>query len=225
MSSSLLSSLRAYTHEQHEALHAHPLLACLQQKEIRLNDYYWCLKAFDAVYRQLAGAVRFRLADSYIPNILEWLERDFQTHRLARLSLPSPPYPAVQHYSQWIGMRYVVQGSMLGGQVISKHLHQYLDLKAQVTNHFFAGLGENTGPQWKAFIALMDDAAMDVAQATHQAVATFKLIQDVCDETWERKQQSVETGNITYFHHADTHRLALSQNDDSLDHYSRRIGS
>lgn len=49
------------------------------------------------------------------------------------------------------GSLYVIEGSTLGGQVISRHLKQNLGMDETNGTAFFSGYGKDTGPMWKAF--------------------------------------------------------------------------
>lgn len=183
----LITALREATHTVHQALHVHSLLAPLQDDDITLDDYCWCLRAFHYAYATLPPAhSAFNLPD--VP-FLAWLAEDMRIHNIEAVALPPVTYPVVDSYSKYIGYLYVKQGSTLGGRAISKHLQKILGLVPQRTNHFFAGFGEETGERWKQFLHLLDDNRIASQETVQQATATFQHIAACCDETLKLKQQ------------------------------------
>jgi heme oxygenase len=50
-----------------------------------------------------------------------------------------------------IGCLYVLEGSMLGGQVISKRFRETLGVTPETGGRFFNGYGAETGQRWRAF--------------------------------------------------------------------------
>ena len=66
-----------------------------------------------------------------------------------------PAMPSLRTRPQLLGAMYVVEGSTLGGQVITRQLAQAgISLRA-----YFTGYGALTGPRWKAFCQLLTEAA------------------------------------------------------------------
>jgi heme oxygenase len=68
----------------------------------------------------------------------------------------------------------VVEGSTLGGQVISRQL-----AKANITlRSYFSGYGERTGPLWKAFCQLLSQEATPDSQTeiVQSASLTFQKL-------------------------------------------------
>ncbi len=57
------------------------------------------------------------------------------------------------------GSLYVIEGSTLGGQVISRHLKQTLDIDASNGSAFFSGYGEHTRPMWMGFMEAINKFA------------------------------------------------------------------
>ena len=66
-----------------------------------------------------------------------------------------PAMPSLRTRPQLLGAMYVVEGSTLGGQVITRQLAQAgISLRA-----YFTGYGALTGPRWKAFCQLLTETA------------------------------------------------------------------
>jgi heme oxygenase len=59
--------------------------------------------------------------------------------------------PDVSSLAKAFGSIYVIEGSTLGGQVISRHLKEQLGLTPENGGAFFASYGSLVGPMWKQF--------------------------------------------------------------------------
>jgi heme oxygenase len=59
--------------------------------------------------------------------------------------------PALDSPERIFGSLYVIEGSTLGGQVISRHLKQKFDLDESKGAAFFSGYGKETGKMWNSF--------------------------------------------------------------------------
>ena len=59
--------------------------------------------------------------------------------------------PHVTSLAEAFGCMYVIEGSTLGGRVISKHLNKALGLSAGTGLSFFSGYGDRTGERWSTF--------------------------------------------------------------------------
>jgi len=89
--------------------------------------------------------------------------------------------PALATEAEGLGCLYVVEGSTLGGQVITRQLLKSLGLTAENGVAFFNGYGAETGLRWKAFGAWLEEGA---AQLDHDdaiiagANETFRTLGD-----------------------------------------------
>lgn len=95
--------------------------------------------------------------------------------RLPRAWLPVPDSrPAV-----W-GVRYVVDGSALGGRVIARSVAARLGLDAATGLAFFTGLGADTGAAWQALCSRLEtelETPEARAAAAESALATFRRLE------------------------------------------------
>ena len=69
---------------------------------------------------------------------------------------------------------YVMEGSTLGGQVITRQLAQ----AGIAGRSYFTGYAEQTGPMWKRFCQLLTEEATDTNQAeiVESASLTFQKL-------------------------------------------------
>jgi heme oxygenase (biliverdin-IX-beta and delta-forming) len=111
-----------------------------------------------------------------------WLKQDLAHFGLSPeqiLALPSPPAPNYLHnLAQCLGAYYVLEGSSLGGQVISKHLSQHFGDAVIDKLRFYQGYGEQTRANWLEFgermkIHFPDEKQPEVAQMLVAAQLTF----------------------------------------------------
>ncbi|MDC7676176.1 biliverdin-producing heme oxygenase [Asticcacaulis machinosus] len=96
--------------------------------------------------------------------------------------------PSIDTRSRLIGYLYTKQGSTLGGRVISKHIERQLGLRPLIDQRFFAGYGPDNGPQWKTFVAWVNDhqAELDQDQVITAACDAFDGIGRACDQVFTR---------------------------------------
>lgn len=110
---------------------------------------------------------------------LELIEKD-----LAELHLE--PYKStvvndLENRAQALGALYVIEGSMLGGMVISKQLKKYPEL-AESSFNYFGHYGHDLGPIWKAFVNYLNsnvtaqDQQLEVLNGAIKAYQTLIVI-------------------------------------------------
>ena len=132
---------------------------------------------FDCAYKELSD-IDFRPLKIDLGNIgrrRDWLAADL--HALAT-ALPAPQslgfeLPTSGH---GFGCLYVLEGSALGGRVISKRVKQTLGLGPATGGAYFHGLGRQTASHWSDFLTALNmipaNSAMG-ADAEAGAIATF----------------------------------------------------
>ena len=132
---------------------------------------------FDCAYKELSD-IDFQPLKIDLGSIgrrRDWLAADL--HALA-LPLPAPrslgfELPTSGH---GFGCLYVLEGSALGGRVISKRVKQTLGLGPATGGAYFHGLGRQTARHWSDFLTALNtipaNSAMG-ADAEAGAIATF----------------------------------------------------
>jgi heme oxygenase len=132
---------------------------------------------FNRTYKELAGINFWPLKVDLgsIGRRRDWLAADL--HALAT-ALPAPQslgfeLPTSGH---GFGCLYVLEGSALGGRVISSRVEQELGLGLSTGGAYFHGLGRETGRHWSDFLTTLNmipaNSAMG-ADAEAGAIATF----------------------------------------------------
>lgn len=143
----------------------------LLSPELSVEGYRELLRRFHGYYapleRELVEAGRWREIGLDYPERLKVgaLERDLavlgddavEIAALARCG----DLPEVESLAGSLGCFYVIEGATLGGQIISRHLLQNLDLTPERGCGFFSGYGAETGPRWKAFGEILTNATRE----------------------------------------------------------------
>ncbi|WP_247236251.1 biliverdin-producing heme oxygenase [Telluribacter sp. SYSU D00476] len=86
---------------------------------------------------------------------------------LAELGIAVPdqmPEWTIKSEAELLGACYVAEGSTLGGKVIKKHLGQTTQLNG-LSFHYYSVYATETGPQWKRFLAFLDQQSGKLPQS------------------------------------------------------------
>lgn len=168
---SLLTRLRQASAAQHQAIEA--LLRL--DGEIAMPHYRAVLSGFAAFLQAWEPAVRAALpADMQgwfdARSRLAFLRQDLQA-----LGIEEPAADAgmadalgLDTAAAALGSMYVLEGSALGGQLITKTVARTLGLSPQAGAAYFHGWGERTGANWREFRQVLEQR---VPQAEHPAAA------------------------------------------------------
>lgn len=155
----ILHQLRAETRPYHEALEQNSFNQALGAGTLTpaltawfLAKMYGFLVPYEARVRQHSWPPAWQVADRYRAHlILQDLPPDTDP---AALPL-CPAMPPLDSWAQLLGAMYVMEGSTLGGQVISRQL-----AKSNIAPHtYFSGYGKQTGPMWQSFCQLLREEA------------------------------------------------------------------
>ncbi len=87
--------------------------------------------------------------------------------------------PDLTDLASGFGCLYVLEGSTLGGQYISRHILTSLGVTPETGGRFFHGYGERTGTMWRQFGAALSAYAVEpetTDRVIAAAVATFRAL-------------------------------------------------
>lgn len=198
----LLARLRADTRAEHEAIEQ---TLDLMDGDLTLDRYRRRIEQFYGYYRPLEEALLARRA--WLSPWLEVVDR-LKTPLLAAdlVALGRPltaalplceTLPGLQGPPECFGCLYVLEGSTLGGQVISRHLRQTLAVTPPAGGLFFDGYGARTGSMWQHFRTALTgfsgdaDAGAGLAETQDRVVAaarlTFQTLHRWCRDGASRK--------------------------------------
>ena len=177
----LLTEVRNRTRQQHEQL----------ERDLSAEHYFDSLQSYRRLLERWYGWLEpwERLAATEAPlSVLEfmnhrwkttWLQNDLQAlgdepaDGLPRAEVPVPVSTA-----SWIGTLYVLEGSTLGGQFISRTVEQELGLRFGRGYSFFRSYGEQVGSRWQEFRQFAEKhvAPDKIDEAVLAAEQTFQTI-------------------------------------------------
>lgn len=176
--------LRTETAQAHHAIEgAMPVM----QSNFTQEKYMKLLKRLYGFYSTVEPSLHSHFSDSNLQfaerKKLESLKSDLQALGLTEEDLQSLPKIEAdwlpRDLESALGLMYVLEGSTLGGQVISRHLKAQLNLEESTGLRFFSGYGPQTGFMWKSFQGVLNLNLSQPAQmkkAARAAQITFEKL-------------------------------------------------
>jgi heme oxygenase len=185
----ILRRLRQETSELHEALDHHPLMVQLMSPALSRSHYQRILSKFLGFYQPLEPRLsRYTPWTDLGIDLTErrktpWLLADLAHLDVFPDKLPQASEPDWIHDdAAALGTFYVLEGSTLGGQVITRHVARCLGLSREQGLAFFSSYGEAVGTRWKETRAALvqyaeqtgaDDSMVEGARRTFSALASW----------------------------------------------------
>ncbi len=177
MQDNLMGQLRVQTAPEHRRLEA---ALDLMRDDLSLADYAACLRAFYGYIAPWEEAARGRIPASLLQAFdvrrkTEALRGDLRAlERLGlgvadvrELTLPFDlDRTGADTTAAWLGAWYVIEGSMLGAQILAPHFAARFGLTPDSGLRYFSGYGARTGSMWNAFRALLVETIEPAAYAT-----------------------------------------------------------
>jgi heme oxygenase len=155
---SILAQLKSRTAHQHQATED---TVDLMRDDYTLGDYRSLLTRFYSFYKPFEDKMRDAIAANGVDfNHQERLNTPKIVADLKSLGLSNDEISAIKtaddlpnldSKERIFGSLYVIEGSTLGGQVISRHLKQKFDLGETNGAAFFSGYGKETGKMWNEY--------------------------------------------------------------------------
>jgi heme oxygenase len=149
----LIEQIRASTGNEHQQLEATllPYIDKISNKE----DYSALLRAFYGYIHPVQEKIMLQIDKTLVPGIedrrhAKLLLLDLEAMDDAGEPVLCQELPAINSHTSAMGALYVLEGSTLGGKIISKMIAGKLNGAASL--QFFNGYGEKTGSMWKEFI-------------------------------------------------------------------------
>jgi heme oxygenase len=153
--------LRESTRPSHRAIDHHPLLAPLVQPTLSLAHYQHVLTVMNWMHRALRERLTEAMAE-YLPGSAflpsdrtGWLAGDLEWFGMPNTCAPERIVDCLtlrfMSPHSLVGALYVLEGSTLGGQVITRQLAQSIQVYPGKGASFFHGHGADTAVRWNAF--------------------------------------------------------------------------
>jgi heme oxygenase (biliverdin-IX-beta and delta-forming) len=179
-SSPLLEAIRSKTADAHRSLEDQ---LDLISPALSLDIYIHTLRVFEAFVTSWEAQATANCPNDLAEFIVSrhratLLVADLKFFGVERLK-EKPVLPSVGTRSSFLGAMYVMEGSTLGGQIISRHLQSMLGLSNSNGYRYFSGYGAATGEMWRAFLKLLADEApllveMDVVSTAQKMFESFQ---------------------------------------------------
>jgi heme oxygenase (biliverdin-IX-beta and delta-forming) len=183
---SILAQLKARTAHQHSQTEDG---VDLMRDDFTLEEYRQLLVRFYSFYKSYEEKMRDALRENPVEfNHGERLNTPKLIADLTSLGMSESDIsqietfnnlPALDSSERIFGSLYVIEGSTLGGQVISRHLKQKFDLDETNGAAFFSGYGKDTGKMWNGFRESITAFAADTVnneKIIAGAIETFEKI-------------------------------------------------
>ncbi|MFD1886621.1 biliverdin-producing heme oxygenase [Paenibacillus wenxiniae] len=190
MSTEILERLRVDTADAHQQIENNVYARSMMDKSMTLAQYtnylqlfYGFLKPLEqqAIHSGLPVALGLNMD---IRGKTALLERDLLHLGLTQEQLSQLPLctdlPNISTAERLIGCFYVIEGSTLGGQIITKQLMKFLPVEPEAGISYFNGYGPHTRDQWLSFRELIlqhgqsDESRHEIVQSARD---TFTLLQ------------------------------------------------
>jgi heme oxygenase len=161
-------------------------LRALLSDDLSLDQYAALQKKFYGFYRPI---------ETRLLSIRGWDDPEFELRNRLKLSLLSVdlaslavdsealtrlPFcdslPRLKTVAEALGCLYVLEGSTLGGKIITRHLKKILPLDERRGCSFFNSYGENVGRMWSSFLEVLGrhcERHGDADVVIHSACQTF----------------------------------------------------
>jgi heme oxygenase (biliverdin-IX-beta and delta-forming) len=179
---SILHQLKQQTAAHHLQLETEadiwPSLSCL-------DEYRKLIITMFGIYKPLESRLQaVEELSIFLPDVGSRWKSQTLTRDLAALgvfpgsTLMCPDIVAILNVAQAFGCLYVLEGSTLGGQIISRQLQAKLALTPENGCAFFSSYGPRVGQMWKVFGERLEMFCSDHPESREQivqaALATFE---------------------------------------------------
>ena len=189
-SAGILARLRAETRAAHFAIEQ---TLPLTDEALTLERYTQRLKQFYVFYQPVEAQL-LQGSDTLAEwlNVQERCKTQFlrgDLNALGYTSAGSLPLcrklPVLASAAERFGCMYVLEGSTMGGQLITRHIRDRLGIRAESGGRFFNAYGDRTGAMWHQFKAAITAFAAESDEhelIINSAQATFETLRHWCEE-------------------------------------------
>lgn len=178
--------LRKRTYPAHEESEKRMLVALegIKNKE----DYIRLLNLLYGFYAPMETRIRKYLTKDLFPDIDKRCRSEYLLWDILESGIPPPrpdfctELPVISSFAGALGALYVLEGSTMGGRIISTMLSSLLGASNTLT--FFNGYGEETGTMWKSFKDYLNRSVSDDqwSELTNSATHTFVSFKNWIDK-------------------------------------------
>jgi len=151
-----------------------------------MNDYTALLQMFYGYFGGLEKMIKPYITSNILADHNDRRKTEALVNDLETLNAGVPTtanetdLPVITNYLQAFGALYVIEGSTLGGKIISQMMQKHLHFNGNEGLSFFEGYGDDTMPMWENFkqalnnVVKNDDDASIVLKSANDTFARFK---------------------------------------------------
>ncbi len=168
--------LRDETRELHDRIERNPVAARMMAQDVGTADHRRMHVRLLGYHRPALDRVGVLLAGD-MPDVLgamadrvRRLEDDLRVMGTDPATVPSAPLPSDLDAAGAVGIVYVLEGSVLGGRIIARHLAERLGLGPETGAAFYADAPAGTHPRWADVCVRIDDWAAGRGRAAEDAM-------------------------------------------------------
>lgn len=175
--------LKSSTRSLHDAVERSSLLDRLARGDIDRAQYSLLLATLYGIYSPLEFAVHAILERTPVETKVAWFKMDFQALSVNESELLlCTQLPVLETRASAMGALYVLEGSTLGGRILSQRVRSVLGIGPSNGGRFFYGYGDDTGRRWSQFKdeLLQEENSpgarkkiVEAAKATFRAIARW----------------------------------------------------
>lgn len=185
----IIATLRAETKIHHAELD-HALYPMIIQTT-SIPRYTKLLSVFYGYFKPMQQQFDQFLNDDTIPGYSlrrkpSWIRNDIQQCNEVMNAPLCHHIPVMQNRYEALGAFYVLEGSVMGGAIISKKLKDQLNIDDNCVK-FFSGYGENNSSMWKDFLSVLDgieEGSKEGALLINKAKDSFSTFKKWIDEQY-----------------------------------------
>jgi heme oxygenase (biliverdin-IX-beta and delta-forming) len=182
----VMSLLRTKTTSAHKQLEQAKCLARLFEQDYSMPEYQDLLCRFYGFFSAIEPLIFDNLPKTHIATLgrkikTDFLAKDISLFGVSEAELRSIPrcdkLPNLCSFARQMGALYVLEGSTLGGRIISKRLKDHFGDAILDKLNYYNCYGENVGTEWKGFQNFMasqfDDEDAEIPDVVKAANDTF----------------------------------------------------
>ncbi|MBP2830702.1 biliverdin-producing heme oxygenase [Aquimarina sp. U1-2] len=181
---SILKHLKQSTAEHHRIAEQGNLAKYIIDHSITEDQYIELLKKNYSTYLLVENYlfVHKNLLPTDLQSMINFeksgaLQKDLLALSVASNSVTKTTFEMPVTLGALLGSAYVIEGSMLGGLLISKHLSSCKNLNTITTHHFFGGQPKSHTARWKKFCNIVEGITLpskEIDASVHAAAQVFE---------------------------------------------------
>ena len=195
------AALKQATHELHRKLDRASGMTRLMARDLKRAEYVNVLQTLQGIYAGIEP--KMQAAERLVGKIAtwdckaDWLACDLRhlQHEQGAVAASSVPQsiqergslPSIDTLAKLAGCLYVLEGSTLGGRVISARLRSNASLQADGALRFFSAYGDQTPLRWSACCAAID-ACLPQEELCHEACTAARAVFELFIARFETKE-------------------------------------